>query len=542
MGKRSGPPVASVGWIRNPSDDLAVAAGCWFDPAAAERPITFIERFCRQSKGRWAGKPLRLLEWQRDFIRRLFGWRRPDGTRRFRSAYLEVGKKNGKSTMLSAIVIFLMLADGEGAPEVYLNAVDRDQASIVFDEAARMVRSSPELARRLEVVDSRKRIVDPKGNGVLRANSCDAPKQDGLNPSAAVFDELHRQRDRQLWDVFEFAGASRSQPLKISITTAGEDERGIWFEQRDYSERINAGTVEDWTHLGVVYRAPEDADLDDPATWRAANPSLGETISVESFAEDLMRAKESPVKLALFKRLRLNVITRTQPRFIDPARWKQCGGEVDAKRLIGSPCYGGLDLAQTRDLASFVVLFPADDETFDVAAWHFAPELGTWRDNPKVAQQYTEWARAGWLTLTDGESIDYGFVEATVVEVFESYELRKLLADRAFANQLLTRLRDVHGVPAESIPQTGICLNEPIITLERLVLGRKFRHGGNPVLSYCVTNAVAKRGPTGLLTIGKPEGGGAIDGAAALINALAAATASGPGVREGNLDDVVAFL
>ena len=182
--------------------------------------------------GRWAGKPVKLLDWQRSFIMRLFGWRAQNGLRRFRSAYLEVGKKNGKSTMISALVLYLALADKEGAPEVYLNAVDREQASIVFDETARMVERSPYCSERLEITRSKKRIIDPIGHGKIQANSADAPSKDGVNASTAVFDELHRFKTRELWDVFEYAGVSREQPLKIVITTAGDEEEGPWFEQR----------------------------------------------------------------------------------------------------------------------------------------------------------------------------------------------------------------------------------------------------------------------------------------------------------------------
>ena len=312
-------------WIRNPSDELAVREGCTFDEAAGEFVIDFIETFCRQSKGRWGGERLTLLEWQRDFLMRLFGWRRADGRRRFRRFYLEVAKKNGKSTMVSALVLYLLLADGEQAPEVYINACDREQASIVFDEAARMVRASPELDSRLHVVDSKKRIVWPEGNGLLRANSADVASKDGINGSAWIFDELHRQKTREMWDIFEYAGESRDEPLSGTITTAGEDTTGVWHEQREYSEQINAGLIADTAHLGVVYRADPADDLDDPATWRKANPSIGFTIDEDRFGEQLAEAKAVPSKLANFKRLRLNIVTGGENKFTTPEAWQSCG-------------------------------------------------------------------------------------------------------------------------------------------------------------------------------------------------------------------------
>lgn len=311
-------------WIRNPSDDAAVREGCWFDPQAGDFVCAFVETFCRQSKGRWAGLPLRLLDWQRDFVHRLYGWKRPDGLRRFRRFYLEIAKKNGKSTLLSAISLQNLVCEIDGAPEIYINACDRSQASIIHDEAERMVRASPDLSRRLKVKPSVKRILCPANSGVLIANSRVADSKDGLNPSLTIFDELHRQPGRQLWDVFEYASLAREQPLFGAITTAGEECSGVWWEQRDYSEKVNAGIISDTSHLGIVYRADEGDDVSDPATWLKANPSLGHTIRLDDFRSDLAKASQSPAKMANFLRLRLNIVSNADRRFLDLEKWDHC--------------------------------------------------------------------------------------------------------------------------------------------------------------------------------------------------------------------------
>ncbi len=261
---------------------------------------------------------------------RLFGWKRADGKRRFRRVYVEVAKKNGKSTLIAALNLYLLLADGEGAPEIYLNACDRSQARIIFDESKRMVAASPELKKRIRAIDHKARLVSDGNNGVIIANSADAPNKDGLNTSATIFDELHRQPNRELWDVFEYAGASREQPLRISITTAGEDDTGVWHEERDYAEKVNQGAIPDTTFLGAVYRALPTDDLDDPKTWIKANPSLGETISFEDFKRELDEAKEVPIKLNNFKRLRLNIISRDEAKYFDMTRWDECTSEKAA--------------------------------------------------------------------------------------------------------------------------------------------------------------------------------------------------------------------
>lgn len=324
------PPVPPE-WIRGPADVLAIEQGCWFDVSAGQFACEFIESFCVQSKGRWAGTLLKLLAWQRDLIMRLFGWKRADGKRRYRRAYIEVAKKNGKSTLIAALTLLLLIADGENSPEIYLNACSRDQARIIFDEARRMVEASGTLRKRIAVKDHRARLICGANHGAVIANSADAPDKDGLNPHATIFDELHRQSNRRLWEMFEYASAAREQPLILSITTAGEDDEGVWHEQREYSESVNEGTIPDITHLGVVYRALDSDDVDDPATWRKANPSLGETISFEDFQRELTEAKTVPVKLANFKRLRLNIIGRDEGKYFDMNAWDDCSCQIEAQ-------------------------------------------------------------------------------------------------------------------------------------------------------------------------------------------------------------------
>ncbi len=510
-------------WVRNPSDSLAVGKGCTFDEAAGWYVCDFIERFCCQSKGRWAGKPLTLLDWQRDFLMRLFGWRRADGKRRFRRAYLEVAKKNGKSTLVSALTVAFLLVDGEGAPEVYINAYDREQASIVFDEAARMVQASPLLSGRLEVIASKKRIVDHAGNGRLVANSADVPSKDGANASHIIFDELHRQRDRKLWDIFEYAGASREQPLTISITTAGEDESGVWYEQREYSEKVNNGAIPDTTHLGVVYRADMADDIDDPATWKKANPSLGATINADDFARELAEAKEQPVKLANFRRLRLNIICREAAKFIDLSVWDR-GDLAELPRTPGQPCWAGADLSNTTDLTALAALFGSAADGFDVAMRFFLPEANIVNLERRDNVPYREWARAGYLTLTPGEVVDYQFLRHAINDLAANCDLRKLLIDPYNAQQLAIELRDADGLPVEFIRQGYLSLSPPTKELARLVQSGKLRHGGHPLLRWNADNAITETDAAGNIKLSKRLARQKIDGLAALVNAVAAAT------------------
>jgi phage terminase large subunit-like protein len=512
-------------WIRNPSDTLAISQGCWFAPAAGHRVCDFIERFCCQSKGQWAGQPLKLLAWQRDFLMRLYGWKAPDGLRRFRRAYLEVGKKNGKSTLIAAIGLYMLMADGEGAPEIYLNAVDKDQASIVFEESRRMVDASPELRGRLSIHNSinNKRLVDKTGNGVLIANSSVSDSKDGANPSCTIFDELHRQADRKLWDVFEYAGAARLQPLRISITTAGEDEGGIWFEERSYAEKVNAGTVPDTSFLGVVYRALPADDLDSPDTWRKANPSLGVTLSESDFGRELAEARETPRKLAGFLRLRLNVISKADTVFLAAEDWTACGGPARAPQALR--CWAGGDLSRSIDLTALVALWGDEEDGYDLKAWFWMP-----RDNVKALSTadrvpYDQWIRGGWITETPGSIVDYAWIRRTINELAEANDLAQLLLDPYNATALALELRDQDGLPVDFLRQGFLSLSAPTKHLERLVKSRKLRHGDNPVLRWMVGNAIATTDAAGNVKLDKKRSRQKIDGMSALVNAIAAAQA-----------------
>ncbi len=341
------------------ADEVAVANGCYFDEAAADRVVQFFRRFLRHSKGQFAGKRFEPLPWQRDSILRpLFGWKRADGTRRFRRAYVEVPKKNGKSTLCAGLALYLAIGDGEPGAEVYSAAADRDQASIVFGEAVHMVEASPALLARLEVVRSSKRIVHSRSRSLYKALSADVATKEGLNIHGLIFDELHAQPNRKLWDTLKYGGAARRQPLFISITTAGFDRTSICWEQHCYAKSVLEGTVEDDSFFAFIAGADEKDDWKSPETWRKANPSYGDVLSVSSFEDDFKDALGSPVKEAAFKRYRLNIWTDQAVQWLPMDRWDRCDAFPDPAELGGAECYGGLDLSTTTDVSAFCLYFP----------------------------------------------------------------------------------------------------------------------------------------------------------------------------------------
>ncbi len=508
-------------WTLNASDELAIREGCYLSERHGEKVCKFIEGFCRLSQGRWAGQPLKLMGWQTGFLTRLFGWRRADGKRRFRSAFLLAAKKSGKSPLASALGLYLLLADGEAAPEIYICACDRDQAGIIFTESERMVQFSPSLQKRTDVIPSRKTIL--AGHGRIVANSADAPKLDGLNASAVLWDELHRQPDRMLWDVMKYATAAREQPLTISITTAGEEEDGVWFEQLERSLQVEAGIVQDTSHLGVIFRASEGDDIDSVKTWHKANPSLGVTFSEQDFRRDLEEAKSSPAMLANFRRLRLNLVTRSESKFIDMTLWKACGGDWLRAPLEASSCHLGLDLSSRDDLAALVGIWGDAVDGYDVGAKFYLPEDGIVELERKHGQPYRQWADEGLISLTPGPTIDREVIKKAIVEMGERLRVRTLFIDPWDAHDLGESLKETHGLPVEWIRQGFLSLNEPTKLLWELVIGGKIRHQGNAILAWHASNAIVKTDAAGNIKLDKSKRRHKIDGMAALVNALAGA-------------------
>lgn len=509
-------------WIRGPNDELAIKEGCGFNEQAAERPIRFVEQFCRQSKDPFAGQPLILSEWQKDFTRRLYGWQRHDGTRRYRKFYLEVAKKNGKSTKLSALKLHNLVADNESGAEVYIAAYTLKQARIIFDEAASMVRFSPSLSKILKVIPSTKHIVYPEKNGKLVALSSDSPSQDGMNASDVTFDELHRQANYNLWDVLKYAGASRRQPMLGSITTAGYDRESVCWHQHEYTRKVNEGSIEDTSHLGVIYGNEPGVDIDDPAVWRAANPNMGVTINEADFARELKEAKETPSTLNNFLRLRLNIWTSASSRFLSREKWDLGGREaVEEFLLRGQPCWSGLDLASTQDIAALVHVF-GTWSNLKVLCRFWIPEEKALERSKRDGVPYLEWKRKGLIEFTPGAAIDYDFIRDRIVADAKTFVLKQLFCDPWNADHLLLTLQNQDGLPVQKFGQGFLDMNAPTKELERLVITGSLHHGNHPILSWMCENAVKAENAAGLIRLSKNLSTEKIDGMMALVMGIAA--------------------
>lgn len=513
-------------WIKTRSDREAVAAGCYMDDAAGERVIRFIEGFCRipDPDNPSRGVPMEIIDWQRDMILRLFGWKRADGTRRFRKAWIEIAKKNGKSTLAAALLLYLLTADGEADPEVYGAASTRDQASIIFRAAKAMVERSPALAKALDIKAHVKRIINPSANGFYTPLPNKPAAVDGINAHALVFDEIHRQTSRELYDVLEYAGSARSQPLEIIITTAGDDRESIGYELHERAQKILGGSIIDIETFVMIAAADPSDDAGDPTTWAKANPSLGHTIDHDTLASDYERAKDSPARLQNFKRLRLNMWVSQASKWLDIDRWLTCPQTAPDEHLAGREAYGGLDLSTSVDLTAFVIQLPSEDingrRVHDVRSWFWLPEANIVELERLAGVPYRAWADAGLIELTPGDVIDYAYVRRRINEIAAEYDLREIAYDPSGATQLAIELQE-DGLQLFQFWQRPTMLNPVLRYLESCVMDGRLRHGDHPILNWMAGNVEVVENSDGLIKPTKPKNSGRkIDGIAALAMAM----------------------
>lgn len=504
--------------VKGPADRQAIDEGCWYSAKRADHAVKFFNEYLRHSKGEWAGKKFALLEWQEwDLIRPLFGWMRADGTRRFRRAYVEVPKKNGKSTISAGIALYLLIADNEPGAEVYSAASDREQASIVFREAKSMVEASDVLAQRLRTTDSKKLIADPLSKSWYKALSADVPTKEGLNIHGLIFDELHAQKTRELWDALKYGGASRRQPLFVSITTAGHDRTSICFDQHKYAKRVMDGSVRDISFFAYISAAAQDDDWTDPAVWAKANPSYGITINKDAFMSDFLEAQQNSSSQNSFRRYRLNQWTEQETRWLDMVKWRACTGPVPAlTRSDGF--FGALDLASTQDLAAYIQLFPS--KGFLVVCHFFIPEECLKRRVKRDHVPYDQWARDGFLTVTRGNTVDEDAIVEAVLASAGRHKCLEMAYDRWNASHVVRRLSD-EGLTMVPIGQGFASLSFPSKELEKRVVSAELNHMGNPILDWMAQNCATETDAAANIKPSKKRSTEKIDGIVGLVMALA---------------------
>ena len=508
----------------------------YFDKKKADHAVNFIN-LLNHTKGEWYGKPFNLIDWQEKIIDDVFGTMKQTGYRQYNYAYIEIPKKMGKSELAAAVALLLTCGDFEHGGEVYGCASDRQQASIVFDVAVSMVEQCPALKNRIKLMISNKRMVYKPLGSFYQVLSAEAYTKHGLNVHGVVFDELHSQPDRKLYDVMTHgSGDARKQPLYFLITTAGNDTNSICYEIHSKAKDILEGRKHDATFYPVIYGAEGSEDWTDPEVWKKANPSLGITVVIEKLHAACESALQNPAEENLFRQLRLDQWVKQSIRWMPMEAWDKCAFNVDPERLRGRVCYGGLDLSSTTDITAFVLVFPPDDDNdkYNILPYFWIPEENIDLRVKRDHVNYDVWNRQGFLKTTEGNVLHYGFIENFIDELGAKYNIREIAFDRWGAVQMTQNLENL-GFTVVPFGQGFKDMSPPTKELMRLTLERKLAHGGHPVLRWMMDNIFIRTDPAGNIKPDKEKATEKIDGVVAAVMALDRALRGGSGGRGGSV-------
>lgn len=495
------------------------------DKARALDVIEFVQML--KAVDDFYGQPFQLLDWQYQVLWDVYGTVKEDGYRQYRYAYLEIPKKNGKTSLVAALALYHLICDGPGG-QIYCCAADRGQAELVYKAAIGMIEQEPEFEGILKVLDSRKEIRNKLTGSIMKVLSAEAYTKHGLNPSVVIFDELHAQPNRDLWDVMTFgAGAARKEPLWWVITTAGDDpdRKSIGWEIHDMARRIADGEIYDPTWYVKIYSAPEDADIFDENVWYRANPSLGHTISIENVRQEALAARNSESAERLFRWLRLNQwVAVKSVGWLPLTLWDNTVGNWNPAELVGKKCYLGLDLSSTTDLTGACLLFPPQK---DIPEWRAMFEAWIPEDNMKERVKrdkvpYDRWVKQKYLHATPGDVVDYEFVETRILNLSKQYDIVEVDTD-PWNSRMLTQRLIKKGITVVEIPQTMAYMSPAMKEIERLAKIKQLTHEANPVARWCWGNVVVTIDGNGNIKPMKNKSVERIDLMVAMINAMARA-------------------
>lgn len=489
--------------------------------APGDNLCAFIERL-PHVKGPLAGEPIELEPWQVFILTTVFGWVQSDGRRRFRRSYIEVPRGNAKSTLSSAVGLYMLAADGEGGAEVYSLATTRDQARIVFGDAQMMARRSSGFRSRFGVAVGAHNMNVLASGSKFEALSAEGSTLDGLNIHFGCVDELHAHKTRTVYDVVETGTGKRNNSLLWVITTAGSNRAGICYEIRTFVTKLLDGVFEDDSQFGIVYGLDEGDDWTTEAALIKANPNWGISVQPEVLGPLQAKAMQLPSAVNNFKTKHLNEWVNADTAWMDMRAWDRCAdSSLDIDQLAGQPCWIGLDLASKTDIAALMLLFahPEVDGGFAVFGKYYLPEDTVMATGNS---QYAGWMRTGRLTVTPGNVIDFGWIEADLIDLAGRFQVQGVAFDPFQATQLSTRML-AEGLPMIEVRPTVLNFSEPMKTLEALVLQHKLIHDGDPVLGWMASNVVAHLDAKDNIYPRKERPENKIDGIVALIMALARA-------------------
>lgn len=485
-----------------------------FDEAAADRAVSFFAECLKHTTGEWRGQPFVLSPWQAEIVRNIFGWKRPDGTRKYRTVFLGLPRKMGKTTLAAGLALYALYCDGEPGAQVINAAADREQAALCFDSAKQMVEAEPELSSRSE--SFRRSITVPATGSSYKVLSSEAYSKHGLSVSYAGMDELHAWPDRELYDVLVTSMGARRQPLTVITTTAGFDKHSLCYELWNYADQVAAGIIKDESFLSVIFAAGKDDDWKDPATWAKANPNFDVTVQQSFYEQECAKAVSLPSYENTFRRLYLNQWTEQDVRWLSMDAWDACAAPMPD--LDGLPCFAALDLSSTTDITALVLGFPVDGKVH-LLPFFWIPAEGVKKRVDRDRVPYSQWIKDGFIMTTPGKVIDYEFIRRKINELAEQYHIKEVAIDRWNATQLSTQLEG-DGFEMVGFGQGFSSMASPTKELERRILEGTLNHGANPVMRWMASNITTEQDAAGNLKPSKKKSTERVDGIVATIMAL----------------------
>lgn len=504
-------------------DPFRDAGDCRFDPEAAKAAIRFYHDRLVHVRGHMGGQPLELQPWQQAVVANQYGWKRKDGTRRFREIFQTVARKNGKTTVVAGSVLLEVAYPLEQGAEIYSAAGSRDQASLIFSQASAMTHKDAELSAKLRVYDGYKSIQNRDDSlTVYKSISSDAGTAHGYNPQFVAVDELHTQPKRDLVDALKTGMGARKQPQITYITTAGYDVLSICHEIYDYACRVCDGSVSDSAFLPVIYEVPKDADWTDRELWKLANPNLGVSVQPDFLEAEFLKAEKNPEYENTFRRLFLNQWVEQEDRWISVPAWKECGTTFTAADLEGRECYGGLDLSYKNDLSSLALCFPprGSETQYRLLVWHWLPGEEISDKEQKDRAPYRQWAKDGWVSLCGSKVVQYSDIEATILALADKFQIQEIAYDPWNANELVERLDKHHGINTVEVRQGMFSMSPLTKAFERLVIDRRLEHNNSPTMLWEVSMVSVERDTAGNIMPNKKIKRARIDGVVAAVMAV----------------------
>ena len=507
------------------------AGDCVFDPDKAAHVVNFFSMFLNHFKGRWAGKPFDLSSWQVSVVANMYGWVKPDGLRRFRSSLIELPRKTGKSHLAAGLCLYHLISDGEEGGEVVAAASTRDQAKIVFGIAKEFIRRDEMLSKHCKVYKNA--ITVEKTSSVLNAISSESGTAHGLNPSALVMDELHvwtKPDSKELYEALISGQGSRSQPLNIAITTAGTSEPTLWRDLHNYAKQVQDDIVVDSSFLPAMWGAEKDEPWDDPKVWRRVNPALGITVKEEFYEQECAKAKALPSYANAFRRLYLNQPTESLNRWLSMEKYDECEPRWSLEKLEGRKCFAGLDLSTTLDLTALVLVFPRSEEEgngYDVLPFFFVPKENMHKRQRDDHVPYVDWANDNFIIPTEGDVVDYQFIVKKIEDLGSKYDIQEIAIDRWNATSVAVALEQSDGgFNVAYFGQGYRSMSAPSKELEANIMGKRFRHGGHPVLRWNCSVVASEEDAAGNIKPSKRRSNERIDGTVASVMAIGRAISS----------------